>query len=242
MRVLFRAVVVVALAGIALPAWAADGPSTSRSVQRPQPRPQPRPQARPRPKRPPIGLRAYAAVDFDQLAAKQSYQAVVGSSHVIAYGGGVDILDVWQRVFIRGAVTHGSRSGSRVFVDNGQVTSLGIPITISWTPIELGGGWRFKPTRSRFHPITPYVGGAFVALDYKETSQGAEAGDNVSSFLPGAEGFGGVEFGILKHLAVSAEAQYRTIPNALGSGGVSQDFNEKDAGGFTARVMIAFKR
>ena len=243
MRVLYRAVVVVALFGLALPAWAADGPSSSsRAVQRPQPRPQPRPQARPRPKRPPIGIRAYAAVDFDQLAAKQSYKAVVGSSHIIAYGAGVDVLDVWKHVFIRGAVTHASRNGTRVFVDTGQVFSLGQPITISWTPIELGGGWRFKPTRSRLHPITPYVGGAFVALDYKETSPGAEAGDDVTSYLPGAEGFGGVEFGILKHLAVSAEAQYRTVPNALGTGGVSKDFNETNAGGFTARVMIAFKR
>lgn len=241
MRVLFRALAVPALLALAVPAVAADGPSapsTSVSVQRPQPRPL----LKPRPKRKPIGIRVYGAVDFDQLAATQSYQAVLGTSHVLAYGGGVDILDVWRHAFIRGAVTHGSRNGSRVFVDSGQVVSLGIPITISWTPIELGGGWRFKPTRSRLHPITPYVGAAFVALDYKETSQFAEASDNVSSYLPGAEGFGGVEIGILKHLAVSGEAQYRTIPNALGAGGVSQDFNETNAGGFTARVMIAYKR
>ncbi|HEY3886221.1 MAG TPA: hypothetical protein VGL62_13480, partial [Vicinamibacterales bacterium] len=64
----------------------------------------------------------------------------------------------------------------------------------------------------------------------------------VSSHLSGAEGFGGVEVGLAKHLSASGEAQYRTVPNAIGAGGVSQDFGEKDLGGFTARVLVAYRR
>lgn len=229
MRRLIRLILVAALTALAVPAYAGDGSSSSpASFLAPAPRSH----------RSAIHFRVYAAVDFDVLAAKQSYKAVLGSSNVTAFGGGADI-DVWKHAFVRAAVTHASKIGSRVFVDSGQVFSLGIPITISWTPIELGGGWRFERPASR---VTLYVGGAFVTLDYKETSNFAQAGDNVSKNLPGAEGFGGVEFGLGRWAAISAEAQYRTIPSALGAGGASQDFNEKDAGGFTARVLIAFRR
>lgn len=225
MRRFIRFILVVGLAALALPAYAGDGSASFLS-------------AAPRSHHSTMHFRVYAAVDFDILAAKQSYKAVLGSSNVTAVGAGADV-DVSKHAFVRAAFTHASKTGSRVFVDNGQVFSLGIPITISWTPIEVGGGWRFGRPASR---VTPYVGGAFVALDYKETSNFAQAGDNVSKNLPGAEGFGGVEFGLGKWAAISGEAQYRTIPNALGAGGVSQDFNEKNAGGFTARVLIAFRR
>jgi hypothetical protein len=231
MRVLIRLILVSAVLGLALPAWAGDGSSSS-----------PLSSIAPAARHAKLGIRAYGLFDFTALTAKQSYSAVLGSSHVTAFGGGADVLDVWKHVFVRVAVSHAAEKGSRVFVDNGQVFSLHIPITISWTPVEVGGGWRFRPGYSATSSITPYVGGAFVALDYKEASQFAQPGDNVSTYLTGVEGFGGVEFGLLKWLSVAGEAQYRTIPNALGSAGVTKDFNEKDAGGFTARVLVAFRR
>ena len=231
MRILIRFVFLAAILGLATSASAADGSSASSLFS-------PAPKAR----RAKPGIRAYGAFDFTTLAANKSYNAVLGSSHVTAFGGGVDIIDAWKHAFVRVAVTHAAKTGSRVFVDNGQVLSLGIPITISWTPIELGGGWRFRPGYSASSSVTPYIGAAFVALAYKETSEFGQANENVSTYLPGAEGFGGVEFGLLKWLAVSGEAQYRTIPNALGAAGASKDFNETDAGGFTARVLVSFRR
>lgn len=231
MRVFIRVVLAALIVGYALPAWAGDGSTSVSSFS-----------VAPAARRARLGVRVYGAFDFTTLAAKQSYKAVLGSSSITAFGGGADIVDVWKHVFVRVAVTHASKSGSRVFVDNGQVFPLHIPIKIAWTPIELGGGWRFRPGYSASSSITPYVGGAFVALGYKETSDFAQSGDNVSTYLSGAEGFAGVEFGVIKWLAVSGEAQYRTLPNALGAGGVSKDFNENNAGGFTARVLVAFRR
>ena len=227
MRRLVPVILVAVFAALALPAYADDGSSPASFLL-----------AAPPGHHSTLAFRIYAAIDFDVLAANQSYKAVLGSSTVPAFGAGADI-DVWKHAFVRVAITHASKSGNRAFVDNGQVFSLGIPITISWTPIELGGGWRFGRSNAR---ATPYVGAAFVVLDYKETSEFAQAGDNVATYLTGGEGFGGVEVGLGKWAAISGEAQYRTIPNALGAGGVSQAFNEKDAGGFTARVLIAFRR
>jgi hypothetical protein len=196
--------------------------------------------ARPAPRAPaPIGLRAYGVVDLDALAATDSFDAVVGTSHLTAFGGGVDVVDIWKHLFARVAVTRARQSGSRVFVANGQVFPMGIPLTVTMTPIEVGGGWRFvsrKPGR-----LTPYAGVSFVSLGYTETSKFAESSENTSERFTGQDVFGGVEVRILKWLVASGEAQYRRIPNALGAGGVSKDFGESDLGGVTARVAIGIR-
>jgi hypothetical protein len=49
----------------------------------------------------PIGLRAYVIVDSDSLAAKESFDAVLGTSHLTAFGGGVDVVDIWKHRFAR---------------------------------------------------------------------------------------------------------------------------------------------
>ena len=63
---------------------------------------------------------------------------------------------------------------------------------------------------------------------------------NGSGRYTGRAVFGGFEIAVAKGLTITAEAQYRRVPNALGAGGVSKDFNETDLGGVTARVSIGF--
>jgi hypothetical protein len=201
---------------------------------------QARPAAKP-PRAPsPIGLRAYGIVALDALAAKDSFDAVVGTSQLTAFGGGVDVVDLWKHVFARVAVTRASKSGSRVFVaDNGEIFPFGIPLTVTMTPIEVGAGWRFvtrKPSR-----LTPYAGVAFLSMGYTETSKFAQPGDNTSERFTGQDVFGGVEVRIWKWLVASGEAQYRRVPDALVAGGVSKDFGESDLGGVTARIAIGIR-
>ena len=187
----------------------------------------------------PIGLRAYAIVDLDALAAKESFDAVLGASQLTAFGGGADVVDIWKHLFARVAVTRTQKKGSRVFVSGSQVFPLGIPLTVTMTPIEVGGGWRFaSKAGSRF---TPYAGAAFLSMGYTETSTFADAADNTSERFMGQDVFGGVDVGIVKWLAASAEVQYRHVPNAIGAGGVSQDFGESDLGGVTLRVTIGIR-
>lgn len=187
----------------------------------------------------PIGLRAYAIVDLDALAAKESFDAVLGTSQLTSFGGGVDVVDIWKHLFARVAVTRARKTGSRVFVNNGQAFPLNIPLTVTMTPIEAGAGWRFaSKTGSRF---TPYAGAAFLSMGYAETSTFADPAENTSERFTGQDVFGGVDITIVKWLAASADVQYRRVPNAIGAGGVSQDFDEHDLGGFTARVTFGIR-
>lgn len=187
----------------------------------------------------PIGLHAYGVVDLDALAARESFDAVVGTSKLTAFGGGVDVIDIWKHLFARVAVTRASKSGSRVFVANGVVFPMNIPLTITMTPVEVGGGWRF--VTSKASRLTPYAGLSFLSMGYTETSKFAEAGENTAERFAGEDVFGGVEVGILKWLFASGEVQYRRVPDALGAGGVSKDFGESDLGGVTARITIGIR-
>src|SRR5437899_429062 len=90
-----------------------------------------------------MGLRAYAIVDLDALAAKQSFEAVLGTSQLKAFGGGGEVVDIWKHLFVRVAVTRARKAGSRGFVSGSQFFSNGIALTVTMTPIEAGAGWRF---------------------------------------------------------------------------------------------------
>jgi opacity protein-like surface antigen len=200
------------------------------------------------------GLHAYAAVDFEIFDASKTFDAVLGTSRLPAYGGGVDVTDIWKHVFVRVAVTHLSKKGSRVFVDGGQVFPLGIPLTVTLTPIEIGGGWRFTPKapspragrpRPAAHTrVVPYLGASALLVVFKQVSEFADASENPSNTLTGASAFGGVEVEVHKNVVVGGEAQYRIVPNALGKGGVSDvsaAYNETDLGGITFRVTVGIK-
>jgi hypothetical protein len=185
-----------------------------------------------------VGFRVYGLFDTTASAASKSFDAVFGSSQVFAGGGGAEI-DVWRKLFLRIGVTYTQRTGSRVFVaDSGDVFTLNIPMTVTMLPIEAGAGWRFA-SKSR---VTPYIGGALVSLGYQETSTLSQSSDTVDERYVGGEGFGGVDIAIGKKKAffVGGEAQYRHVGVPDVSSSVMTQFNEKDLGGFTARVLVGY--
>jgi hypothetical protein len=186
----------------------------------------------------PIGLRIYGLFDLTIPAASKSFDAVFHSRQILGFGGGAEV-NVWHTLFLRIAVSHASQTGRRVFVDsNGDLFDLNIPMTVTMTPIEAGGGWRFVSRKSR---VTPYIGGAFVSLGYQETSSLAQTTDVVSERYTGGEGFGGADVKIGKRWFVGGEAQYRYIGVPEVSTSVMTQFGETDLGGFTARVLIGFR-
>ena len=190
-----------------------------------------------------IGVRAFAAVDLDSLTASKTFGAVLGTSKLTAFGGGADILNIWRHAFVRVAVTHSSKVGNRGFVNNNQFFSLGIPTTIAMTPIEVGGGWQLSPMGPTAHALTPYVGIAFIRLGYSDISSGpgADPTTDVSTSFTGVGVFGGAQFLVWNPMVVNVEAQFRSLPNTIGAGGISQQFNENDLGGFTLRIMFGAK-
>jgi hypothetical protein len=187
------------------------------------------------------GIRAYFVTDFNSMTASKSFDAAFDTSHFTAFGGGADVVELWKHLFARFSVTHVSKTGSRAFFDGSQVVSLGIPLTVSMTPVEIGGGWRFPGAPAA--RLTPYAGGGVVIVSYKETSQFADPSDDFSGSFTGYNIFGGAEYSITQWLVAAGEAQFRSVPNALGDNptSLSQAFNETDLGGFTLRVTVGIR-
>jgi hypothetical protein len=198
-----------------------------------------RPFTTPASPRQPLGIRVFGDVDVDTLSAHNSFDAVLGTSRLTAFGGGAEVLNIWKGAFLRVALSHTSKGGDRAFVANGERVSLGVPITVSMTPVEIGGGWRFAIGSSR---VVPYVGAGALIQSYSEKSTFAGPGDNVSQTNTGYTAFGGVEVDLSKWFIVGGEADFRGIPNALGNGSVSQDFGETNLGGFALRVLFGIRR
>ena len=206
---------------------------------------QPTPKATPAPAHAggqPLGVQAFAAIDFNAFAASNTFNAVFGSSVIPGYGGGVDITGVWRNLFVRVAVTRISKTGSRVFVNGSDVFPLnGQPAKLSMTPIEAGAGWRFKLPKHK--SLTPYVGGAALIVPYR-VDYPTSTDLNESETFTGGEFFGGVQYAITKVLVIGGEGQYRLLPNALQSdlaSSAAAAYNETQGGGFTGRITIGVK-
>ena len=119
-------------------------------------------------------------------------------------------------------------------------STLGIPVAITVTPIEISAGWRF---RFRGAPkLTPYAAGGVTLLKYQETSDFSASGDDVDESFNGYHVLGGIEYKITRWLGLAGEASWSTVPDAIGEAGVSEAFDETDLGGTTFRVKITIGR
>jgi hypothetical protein len=187
-----------------------------------------------------VSFRAFADAGAMALSASQSFEAVSGSRTGLVVGGGVDVL-LRPTIAVTARVARLRKEGERVFVFNGETFPLGIPSTITLTPLEVGAAYRFPNARSR---LTPYVGGGIGWHRYSETSDFAEANESVQETFTGYHVLGGAEFRMLGWLSASGEAQWTSIPNALGGdpNGVAAEFGERDLGGTSFRVRLIVGR
>lgn len=184
-------------------------------------------------------FRAYVMLDHTALAAPDTFDAIVSKSSLRMIGGGGEAF-IWKGLFARVAFSSTTETGSRAEVYNRDVIPLGIPLTVELRPLELAAGWRFDSTaRAR---IVPYAGGGLLRMGYKETSDFAMGDENTSATFTGGVVFGGVEVRPVSWLIAGAEVQYRSVPNALGDGGLSEAFDEHDLGGLTVRVLFGIRR
>jgi opacity protein-like surface antigen len=194
-----------------------------------------KPAAPPKPK---AGIRAFADVSSIWMTASESFDAVAGSDARLQYGGGVQAVNLWKGLYAEAMVGYSSLTGSRVFVYQDAVYDLGIPVTITLTPIDAGGGWRFRVSKA----MHAYIGGGVEFMNYKEESDFAGTDENVSEVFTGFYAAGGLEVRLAKWLHLRAEGRYTSIPDALGGAGVSADFDETDLGGAAAAVKLVFGR
>ena len=181
-------------------------------------------------------MRVFVDLDQDQLSAKKTFQAVTGVSRLRKIGFGADVTNIWQGLFARFAVSNKSLTATRVDVsDDGQVFDHHIPGTIALRPLELAVGWRVRLAGDH---ILPYGGAGLVFLKYSETWPSGGESDQVAETFKGYTLIGGLDLAVVPHVTVGVEAQYRTVPNAIGAGGVSKVFGETNLGGFTLRLRV----
>jgi hypothetical protein len=113
--------------------------------------------------RPTVSMRCWARIGASCSAAAWKSCSVVG-------------------IFFGVSASRFQKDGTRVFVFNNDVFSLGIPTTIRVTPFHITGGYRFKVGRRR---IIPYAGGGVGWYRYSETSDFAADDENVSETFTG---------------------------------------------------------
>ena len=184
-----------------------------------------------------VAVRAFADAGFTTFTATQSFKAVLGTPSGFVYGGGLEVTD--SRYFVAVSAQRFSHKGHRVFVFQDQVFPLNVNDTVSVTPLDLTVGYRL-----RFRRVVPYVGGGIGWYRYQERSEPATAAEDIRQTSTGYHLLAGAEVPLHRWLGVGVDAQWATVPNALGgsSTGVAQAYGEHDLGGFTVRTKIVVGR
>ena len=185
------------------------------------------------------GYASFGQIDF---SAKESFTATIGKPAGPLFGGGGRVGLPWLNLFVDVGAWQYKEDGQRVAVLNGDTYPLGIPMTVTVTPLEFTFGYRFNQMHKLVPRLTPYAGAGFTSLKYAETSSFAAAGEDVDERFTGHHFMGGAELKILKWLGVAGEFEWLSVPDAIGTAGVSKEFGETDLGGSTIRGKITIGR
>jgi hypothetical protein len=131
-------------------------------------------------------------------------------------------------------------TGERVFVNNGEVFRLGIPLTTTISPLEFTGGYRFNTRRAK--RLIPYAGGGVGWYGYKEVSSFAAQGEDVDTRHVGALATAGAEIRLHRWIGVGLDVAFTHVPGVLGVAGASKELGEDNLGGVAARARVIFGR
>ncbi len=179
-----------------------------------------------------------AGVTF--FTAKETFDAILETTSGPMLGGGVRVV-VPGGPYLEVGAWRFRQDGERAFVGvGGDVFRLGIPATVTITPLEVTAGWRFRGLLGR--RVTPHLGAGFTSLRYEETAEFAADDENVNERFSGYHLTGGVEWRLHRWVALSGDVMWTAIPDAIGGAGVSQVFEEDDLGGTSLRVRIVLGR
>jgi opacity protein-like surface antigen len=181
--------------------------------------------------------RGYLTFGSTTLGASHTFEAVAGTDHDIGVSIGGSVVRLWRGVFAEVAWSQQKITGQRVFVNQGTVYGLGVPLTITMRPVDVAAGWRVQAGR-----MSPYGGAGVSFLSYKETDPFAAAGETVETSHVGPVVMGGVDFAVWRWILVGGEVRYRRVSGILGGGGVSQSFGEDTLGGVSAAVRLSVGR
>ena len=182
----------------------------------------------------------FADLGVTIFTATESFKAELGSAAGIVFGGGVGVV-LPQKIFVDLRASRFKKDGTRVVAADGEVFDLGIPNTITITPLEVTGGYRFGRPRDS---LRPYAGGGISWYKYQESDAFATSGEAASKTFTGFHLLGGAEFRIHRYVGVAGEAEWARVPDALGQepSSVGAAFGETDLGGTTFRIKLVIGR
>jgi opacity protein-like surface antigen len=186
-----------------------------------------------------LTIRGFGDTGVTVFWATKSFTAILGRASGPLFGGGVE-LGLPKHLFVSVSASRFRRTGHRVFVFEEQVFTLNDSATITITPLEVNAGYR----STHLKRLLPYVGGGVGWHKYEETSAHSTDADDVHATYAGYQVLGGAEVPLQKWIAVAGEAEFASVPSALGkdSTGVSSVYSEHDLGGFTLRVKVVVGR
>ena len=179
-----------------------------------------------------IGLFGFGGAGLSSFNASDTFSAVLGSSRAPMFGVGGQVR-IDGMIVIDAAIERLSKTGERVFVHEGEVFKLGIRDRVRIMPVSVTALYRQPARRMAF-----YGGGGVGQYFYKEESDFAEPGENISERFTSYHVVFGAEFATLSVFKTALEVQFTSVPNALGTSGASQAFGEDNLGGVQVRVKI----
>lgn len=197
---------------------------------------------------PPFSIRPFVDVTEEHFTATNTFTAVFGQPTFPRIAGGVQVT-IEDHFYAEISLSKWERDGSRVFVANGSVSNLGLPLHATLTPIQVTGGYRFRLLR-RGRPIPwvlPYIGAGVGWYTYEEkcTATPAACAAIDADFSGQHNGFvlnGGAEFRLHRWVGVSADVEYTRVNGIIGQDGASLAYNEHDLGGVAGRFRLIVGR
>jgi len=184
---------------------------------------------------PRLSLRPFFLVTEQRFSAHKTFETVFGTSAQPFWGGGLSVA-FRNGFYFDVTASRFKKTGERAFFFEGQGYKLGIPFTVTVTPLEVTAGQRSQITPRVF----AYVGFGVGSYRYQETSEFDDA-----PFDKRHIGYliaGGVEFRVSRWVGVSGDAQYTHVSGIIGSGGVSKDAGESSLGGPAGRFRVIIGR
>jgi hypothetical protein len=187
-----------------------------------------------------------AHLQFGRLSqtSRDSFAAILGSPSGQVFGAGAE-LSFRRGFFVRADLSYFRQEGERVEMIDGEIVPLGIPLTLSLTPLEFTGGYRlssfsFGP-RGRL-TLVPFVGAGAGVVRFREETDDEHPDEQTNDRFTSYHVLIGLDVPLGSRVAIGGELTRRWVRNGLGTGGISEAFGETDLGGTTmwTRVRVIF--
>ena len=189
---------------------------------------------------PGLSLRPFLLVSGERFAARRTFEAAFGNRHLPLWGGGLELVFRGD-IFVDLTASRLQKSGQRAFLTDTAFYRLGIPLSVTMTPLEVAGGYRFRHLAKR---VIPYVGAGVGTYWYQEQSPEpySDPSENVDARHSGFLILGGADLRLHRWLGVAVDVQYTRVSGILGQDGLSKAADENDLGGTAARVRLLVGR